>query len=342
MLKAILRALRGLDDWRLWGALVVTAVGIAAVESQQHWPPPGGEGRAIVKLSIYWGLWLLWPAMLLMLMRTIGHALNLRLFRMLVSAGLLVLFGGLAWARFIEPNQIRVVETSISTQCGMRVALVSDIHSGLFGRSGQIEALVSELNAQDVAAVLIAGDFTYEPERDLRRALGPLAALRHKTYAVLGNHDEASPGPVLREPLLKTLADLRIEVIEGRRVPFGRCELAGLGDYLSGEMAQDVKRLESVKPLAKPGQRIVLTHDPDTQLHLPENYAGVLLGAHTHGGQINLPWLTDAMLARTGEGGFKRGLYERPNMRVFVTSGTGMVKLPLRFRMPPTIDILTF
>lgn len=340
MLNAPLRALRGLSDWRLWGALVVTALGIAAVESQQHWPPPGGEGRAIVKLSIYWGMWLLWPAMLVLLMRTLSHALNRRFVRMLLSLALLVLCGGLAWARFVEPNQIRTVETSVSTQCGVRVALVSDFHSGLFVRGDQLEALVRALNAEDVGAVLIAGDWTYEPERDLRRALAPFAGLRHKAFAVLGNHDEASPGPALREPLLKTLADLRIDVIEGRRVALGRCELAGLGDYLSGRMEQDVKRLDAAKPLQKASQRILLTHDPDAQLHLPDDYATLLLAAHTHGGQINLPWLTDAMLARMGEGGFKRGLYERSNMRVFVTSGTGMVKLPLRFRMPPTIDIL--
>lgn len=340
MLRETLRALRGLGDWRLWGALLVTAVGIAAVEAQQHWPPAGGEGRAVVKLGLYWGAWLLWPGMLLALLRLFGHALNGRFFRVLLSILLLVLMGGLAWARFVEPHQLRVVETSVSTTCGVRVALVADFHSGLFVRSGQLERVVQALNAEDLDAVLIAGDWTYEPERDLKRALAPFSLLRHKAYAVLGNHDEAWPGPPLREPLLAALAALRIDVIEGRRVPLGRCELAGLGDLESGRLEKNLKELEGVRPLHKAAQRVVLTHDPDAQLELPADFTSVLLAAHTHGGQIELPWLTDAMLARTGRGGFKRGLYERPNMRVFVTSGIGMVKLPLRFRVPPTIDIL--
>lgn len=340
MVTDSIRALRILSDWRLWGALLVTAVGLAAVESNQHWLPQGGQGRAIVKLSIYWGLWLVWPAIALIGIRLLVQVVRLRLFGALVSAMLLAVLGCMAWARFIEPNQLRVIETSVSTVCGVRVALVSDMHSGLFIRHDQLEGVVQALNAQDVNAVVVAGDWTYEPDLDLRAALAPFASLRHKTYAVLGNHDEASPGPRIRDPLIKTLTDMRIDVIHGRRVMLGRCELTGIGDLHSGRMERDLETLKGIKPLQPAARRVILTHDPDAQLHLPAGEAALMLAAHTHGGQINLPWLTDAMLARMGDGGFKRGLYDRPNMKVFVTSGTGTVKLPLRFRMPPTIDVL--
>ncbi len=340
MLSTSVRAIRGLSDWRLWGALIVTAIGIAAVESNQHWSPPGGQGRAVVKLSIYWLSWLAWPAALLYTLHLIGHLARGRLLRAL---GSLIAVGACAfviWARFVEPNELRVVESSVSNGCGVRVALVADLHSGLYVREHQLERLVQTLNTQDVDAVLVAGDWTYEPLADLRTALAPLRALRHKTYAVLGNHDEASPGPDLRGPLLKQLAEMRVEVIEGKRVPLGRCELIGLGDLMSGGMQRDLDLLGKVRPTQRPANRVVLTHDPDAQLRLPAGFAATLLGGHTHGGQIELPWLTDLVLARMSRSGFQRGLYDRPNLRVFVTSGIGMVALPLRFRMPPTIDIL--
>ena len=38
--------------------------------------------------------------------------------------------------------------------------------------------------------------------------------------------------------------------------------------------------------------------------------------------------------------GHKRGLYIHENANVFVTVGTGMVGVPFRFRVPPTIDII--
>lgn len=341
MFRELIRALGALSDWRLWGALVVTAVGLAAVQANQYWSPPGGHGRAILKLAIYWGLWLVWPAIALVLLRAIGQLRRGRLPGFLVSLAMLAGLGGLAWARFIEPNQLKVVETSLSTRCGVRVALVSDLHTGLYVSTSQIENMVRALNAQDVDAVLIAGDFTYEPLHDLRAALAPLAGLRHKAYFVLGNHDEASPGPVLRDPLLKVLADMRLELIEGRRLALGRCELVGLGDLHSNHrMRNDLEALELQKPLKTAADRVVLTHDPDAQVYLPGGFTSLLLAAHTHGGQMDLPWLTDRMLARFGEGGFKAGLYDRPNMRVFVTSGIGMVKLPMRFHVPPRIEVL--
>ena len=38
--------------------------------------------------------------------------------------------------------------------------------------------------------------------------------------------------------------------------------------------------------------------------------------------------------------GHKRGFYSHEHADVFVTVGTGMVGIPLRFRVPPTIDII--
>ena len=38
--------------------------------------------------------------------------------------------------------------------------------------------------------------------------------------------------------------------------------------------------------------------------------------------------------------GHKKGLYRHEHADVFVTVGTGMVGVPFRFRVPPTIDII--
>ena len=68
-----------------------------------------------------------------------------------------------------------------------------------------------------------------------------------------------------------------------------------------------------------------------------------MLAGHTHGGQIRIPLLYKHMIPTRWP--FDKGLYIYPSRTggrlVYVTPGTGMVGLPMRFLMPPRIDILT-
>ena len=341
MLRGPIRALRAITSWRVWALGAAIAVGLAVFEARDAWSPAGaGHQRAIVKLVLYWGLWLAWPAALWLLLRIAAQLRRGRPLGALLALALLLPTGALIWSRFVEPHQLRVIETSIGSACGVRVALVSDLHAGLYVRRDQLEQLVRRLNALDVDAVLVAGDWTYEPSHDLHLEFAPLALLRHPVYAVLGNHDEQMPGAPLKRELLSALQALGVRMIEGRRVPLGRCELAGLGDLEAGAAARDQALLRKTRWSQPPARRVLLTHEPDTLYDIDPNSAALMLAGHTHGGQIDLPWLTDALLRRISRSGYKRGLYTPGPMQVFVTSGTGMAKLPLRFRMPPTIDVL--
>jgi predicted MPP superfamily phosphohydrolase len=86
--------------------------------------------------------------------------------------------------------------------------------------------------------------------------------------------------------------------------------------------------------------RLVLTHNPATIQELRSREAvDLLIAGHTHGGQINIPIITCALMrdacrvTRYGFAEMERGL-------VFVTSGTGMVGLPMRFNAAPRIDVI--
>lgn len=342
MLRTLLRGLRLLQDWKLWGAALVSAFGIAFVEATDAWSPPGGMGTTVLRLWFYWSLWLLWPLALLLAFRFLRQASRgrpVRAARSLLGCGLCA---AVIWARFIEPNTLRVEETSMPVGCGVRVALVSDLHLGLYVRRGQLEALVRRINELKVDAVLIAGDWSYEPNRDLRSVYAPLAGLDVRPYAVLGNHDEARPGAeTLTEPLRQVLGSLGVRLIDGQRAILGRCELVGLGDYSAGSAQRDLDQLPKVPLQSGRTARVVLTHEPVTVSLLPAGFADATLAGHTHGGQVNLPWLTERLLKRYLLDDYVRGAYTLPQTKLFVTTGTGMDHLPFRFRMPPTIDVLS-
>ena len=301
----------------------------------------GSERRIVVKLSIYWGLWLLWPAMAGLAWLAWRQWLGRRRIGSALAAAALAGCICLAWGRFVEPHLLQVRETTLGSACGARVALISDVHLGLYTREDVLEHLVDRLNTLNVDAVLVAGDWTYEPSHDLRAAFAPLAKLRHRSLSVLGNHDEQQPGPPLKAELLAALASAKVQSIDGMRVPLGRCELEGLGDLMAQSAPPHLKTLEAQPSGLDASRRIVLAHNPDTVFLLPPGHAAWLLAGHTHGGQIDVPVLTRRLLDKVTEGRFRQGVYNMTNSNVFVTSGIGMDKLPFRFRVPPTIDVLT-
>jgi predicted MPP superfamily phosphohydrolase len=257
-----------------------------------------------------------------------------------VTLAALALCAGATWARFIEPNTLQVRETTLGSACGVKVALISDLHMGLYMREADMLRLVDRLNSLKVDAVLVAGDWTYEPSHDLRRIFAPMAGVKHPVLSVLGNHDEERPGPPLKQELLAALAAAHVESIDGRRVPLGQCELEGLGDLYAHSAERHLQALSAQPSHFAPDHRVVLAHNPDTAFLLKPGYAATLLAAHTHGGQIDLPFFTARLLAGITRGGFRRGVYQTPTTRLFVTSGVGIDKLPMRFRVPPTIDVL--
>ena len=72
------------------------------------------------------------------------------------------------------------------------------------------------------------------------------------------------------------------------------------------------------------------------------NPVKLVLAAHTHGGQIRIPWLYKMVLPVQGP--FDKGLHAPVTAGappVFVTSGVGETALPLRLFNPPVMDVLT-
>ncbi len=116
----------------------------------------------------------------------------------------------LSYARFIEPHLIQVKTTKYQIHPDRRllkpvkIALIADLHIGLFsGHERQLKQIVKKLNLQNPDIVVVAGDWTYEPENKLVEELAVLKEICAPVYSVNGNHDEQYPGPPIQE-LLKT------------------------------------------------------------------------------------------------------------------------------------------
>ncbi len=315
----------------------VASLGITAWDWQDRWTTPGREALLFLRL------WLFWLSAALPLALAAVVALGLSCTAWSARILCLLLAVGLAagsWARLVEPELLRVRETVLHGAPApaepVRIALVADVHWGLFGRDHQLRRLVQRLNQLGVDAVFFAGDWTDNPRRDLAAGLAPLRELRMPAFAVLGNHDTEAPGPPLAVALRQALQANGVQLVEGRRVKWKGWEVVGLADLWGGLPRPQIRSL-----LTPHRARLVLAHQPDTFGFVPPGSTFLGMAGHTHGGQIRLPWLTGQVLRSMTRNPWWDGLYDTPVARVFVTPGTGMIGLPMRFGVPPTIDVIS-
>ena len=262
---------------------------------------------------------------------------------------LLILFG-LVWGLFIEPNRLVIHEQSIQIENwpkelgGLRIALIADLHTGgWFVDENKLRLIVDRTNQLNPDLVVLLGDYMssntwhgrrVEPEitagvlKDLRAPLG--------VYAVLGNHDWWYNGNKVRRAFeqngIPVLED-EVAEIKWRDKSFW---LVGLADLWTRP-----QHIDETIAKAPPGSTMIaLTHNPDIFPRLPPSVP-LLLAAHTHGGQVNIPLLGTPIVPSRFGSKYTAGHVFEGGHHMFVTTGIGTSIIPVRFRVPPEIVILT-
>ncbi len=286
----------------------------------------------LLKFFIYYGSWLVFPFLYFLIKKKLFiKSKSLIIFLSFMSC----LF---IYARFVEPKILLVNNYKINTGFKVKFALISDIHLGIYNNSSILERTVEKINKLNVDAVLIAGDFTYEPQfTSFDELFKSLKNIKYPVYAVLGNHDVSEPGPNIEKELITYLESIGVNIITNKAVNIKGITLLGLGSHWHLNDKTDL-----LKKYKQTDNVVVLTHNPDTALYYPENYyPDITLAGHTHGGQIRIPYIYKKIIPVIGsEVLWNQGLYNYRKGKVFVTSGIGEIGLPLRFLIPPTIDII--
>lgn len=295
--------------------------------------------KSFIHLLVWYQCYLLFPIFFMLLLGMV----NSKISWLWGGVGLSITFV-LFYARFIEPNCLKVehrrydLTQALTEKKPLKIALIADLHIGLFsGSRRQIQKIVQRIEAEKPDIVVVAGDWTYEPRPNLAEHLEPFKQLSMPIYSVNGNHDETYPGPPIQNQLKEALLAQGIIEIEQKVIEFDAFRLVGVGDLWAGKAD-----MQFICSLAQDKPWIIVSHNPDTVAMVPNlpNHA-LMLSGHTHGGQVEIPWFTTKMMQGKSTLGHKRGLYQHQHADVFVTVGTGMVGVPFRFRVKPTIDLIT-
>ena len=287
------------------------------------------------------------------------------------SAGALTLGGlglGTAYAAGIEPvvslNVTRYRLTPPNWPAGLsrRIAVIADIHACEPQMSQARIARICELtNRLDPDLTVVLGDFNGGHPFVTRAVTPPewaeALSILHAplgVFAVLGNHDlwhgalpdlPSDHAEGIRAALRRT----RIELLENDCLPLLQGGqpfwLAGLSDQLAHRLGNGLFRgaddLDGTLAKVRGDAPIVLlAHEPMIFSRVPKRVAVTLCG-HTHGGQVDLPFIGSPFAERRFGRGHVYGHVEEEGRHMIISAGLGTSILPVRFMRPPEIVEVT-
>ena len=267
-----------------------------------------------------------------------------------LSAGLAGIAWGLIGAAMLKvtKNKIVLTDTDDNGASDLRILYFSDLHREfcLVPSSKITDQIAGQAQGKGLDAVIFGGDISNHG-KNAYKALPYLtdvadACRKYKIpfLAVTGNHD------ALCEP--EDLGMMPFDNMDGcikylRSARDGRfIAIAGVRD--TGRK----NRVWPAPPVPSAGIEykayILLAHNPDLILHMPETpvKVDVMISGHIHGGQIRTPFGLEFIL-RHDELPFKKvisGLHEVNGIKLFISKGIGCVFLPFRIFARPEINII--
>lgn len=220
---------------------------------------------------------------------------------------------------------------------------VSDIQISDNYTTEHFEKVVRAVNRQNPDIILFTGDLYenyafYHDNEGLISLLSEMNA-RYGKFAVWGNRDYGG-GAIREYETILSQGGFHLLTNASVSLPVNDTDtifLAGLDDTLLGE--PDMAPILEQMPSDDNTYAILMTHEPDTAQQYAELGFDLIVSGHSHGGQVNIPFFP-TMTTTLGEK-YIDGLYQlNDQTHLYVNTGIGTSRIPVRFRVPPEISLL--
>jgi uncharacterized protein len=230
---------------------------------------------------------------------------------------------------------------------GFRIVQFSDIHLEQYTEEFFVNEVIARVNALNADLLLVTGDFVSRGPMSLEMSYAAASRCAElfssltcpERYGILGNHDSAVGGRIIRDHMENNGLPILVN-------QFVRIEREGQHIFLSGldDVSFGVPNLALGVPEKPDAPVILMVHEPDFAVHIGTHRRGPLvdlvLCGHTHGGQIRIPGLPPLALPPLGKL-FPHGNFQLGRMQLYVNRGIGTVGVPFRFNCPPEITVAT-
>ena len=240
---------------------------------------------------------------------------------------------------------------------GIRIAQLSDIHSGSFFNKTAVQGGVDLLLSEKPDVVFFTGDLVNNQATEIQdyfsifgQVTAPLGV-----FSTLGNHDYGDyiswPSPQAKRQNLDLLkaahAEMGWELLldEHRMLREGDGTLAiiGIENWGTGGFAQYGNLAQAHRGTAAADVRLLLSHDPshwDAQVRPSYPDINIAFAGHTHGMQFGIE--TPSFRWSPVQYRYPRwaGLYQEGPQYLYVNRGYGYLAFPGRIGILPEVTIM--
>jgi len=240
---------------------------------------------------------------------------------------------------------------------GLRVAQVSDIHTGSFFNKTAVQGGVDLLLQEKPDIAFFTGDLVNNKSEEAKEYLDIFKRIKAPlgTYSVMGNHDygdytswssaEAKQRNIMDLHQMHAYMGYDLLLNENRTVQVDGEEIAILGceNWGSGRFAKYGDMEKTVSGVEEKEFKILLSHDPshwDAQVRPSYEDIDLTLAGHTHGMQFgveigNFRWSPVQYRYKQWA-----DLYKESNQYLYVNRGYGYIGYPGRIGILPEVTIL--
>ncbi len=239
---------------------------------------------------------------------------------------------------------------------GIKLAQISDIHSGSFFNKTAVKGGVEMLMNEKPDLVFFTGDLVNNETKEVRDYIDIFNKVKAPlgVFSVTGNHDYGDYQPwATKEAKAKNFKDLvqahkllgyKILMNEHRFIEIGGEKIAILGNENWGtKFSQHGKLDQAYNGTEEAAIKLLLSHDPshwDAQVRKLYPDIDMMFAGHTHGFQFgveigNFKWSPSQYAYKQWA-----GLYQEDNQYLYVNRGFGYLGYPGRIGMPPELTII--
>jgi len=219
---------------------------------------------------------------------------------------------------------------------GFTILHISDMHVDM--SQGAMHRLIELLHEIDYDICVLTGDYrgkTFGPFEDTLEGMASVKAhLKDPVYGVLGNHDTIRMVPGLEEMGILMLLNESVSIERGNE----RIHVVGIDDA-------HYYRVDNIEKAASGIDHnefsILLSHTPEIYRQAAHADFNLLLGGHTHGGQICLPGKIPITLDSVLPRHMGSGTWQYHNMIGYTSAGVGSSIVSVRFNCLPEITLHT-
>lgn len=255
---------------------------------------------------------------------------------------LFLLFGGCIFYAFkIEPYRITSNELYLNEKTSdfVKVVQFSDTHIKKDFTYKNLDKIVNTINEQNPDVVVFTGDLydnyaKYNDDENIIKELQKINA-KYDKIAIWGNRDYGGGAVRQYENIMEQSGftvlkngNWYITTDTNKKILF-----TGLDDSMLGNVS-----MPTSTQIYESDYDILLTHEPDTADSVQEYPYDLILSGHSHGGQVNIPFLPainqKAVAYTSLATKYVGGMYElNANTQMYVNTGIGTTHLSVRLSL---------